>query len=328
MKLVKKQPASTLQAKPSDNGFSQSMLTTLEMCPRKFLLSYRKITPRLAKTEAFFFGNVFHEMVDFFYENKPPRDDMTLLEVISFTENRWNEYVISNSEITFVDEKLLLDRFNATSLAYGYYRKHKKDWERKVFSEIAFDYHWEGYRLKGKIDGLLLDADNSVWKLEHKTRSQVSEENLLEVLKLDFQNLFYSIAVEEHGFNLNGTYYNVQRKPALRQKTGENRMDFAQRVFNDIKEREDWYFIRVQIIYTQDDLDQFKSDLCLLLERAKNIVDSAQATRSCSQCDQGTWRCEYLPLCADGREDLYRVRDELFPELKGDTEKCLKSLKL
>lgn len=139
--------------------------------------------------------------------------------------------------------------------------------------------------LIGRLDGVA--SDGSI--IEHKTTSQEISEEYEYGLLWDEQILAYMALT-----GARKVYYTVCRKPTIRQKKGEDDEAFFHRMV-------DWYDedteskIRLLVITrTDEEVDQFLSDL---KNEVREIHDAKCMYRNTLHCFRYGRRCEYAQIC-------------------------------
>jgi len=133
--------------------------------------------------------------------------------------------------------------------------------------------------LRGKWDSVF-GEDDGIWLLEHKTKGTVDEQTIRRQLTFDLQTMFYVVALKEHirtntrkemkGKKVAGVLYNVVRRPlsggkgsirqhkATKNKPGETKEHFYDRVAKIIQEDSENYFFRWKVVLTKGDVAAFK----------------------------------------------------------------------
>jgi len=193
--------------------------------------------------------------------------------------------------------------------------------------EPVFDVRWNGFRLRGKCDGIYRakskKGKGKLWLFETKTASQLQEDTLLKRLQFDFQNLFYITAMSEHlGEQIVGAMYNVVKKPSLRMGKQDNNDwgTYVERVIADVEADTDKYFARFEVPYPAVKREQFAETL---LDKLNMFSDwcagnGDQVTYANESSCVARWPCSYLNACASGDFVSYEQRPHLFNELEDD----------
>ena len=197
------------------DGVTQSLLSSFINCHQQCEYILNKWEMPKKKT-ALIFGGLFHFLIEHYLKalmDSKPIPDFSELERM-WIKSEGKEYYKEDPEET---EKLL-------GFASALFPEYVKFWERDDTKRIKwlaleeeFDVNYEGFKLRGKRDGLLQytkDKKKLPWLLETKTTSRIDEGTLEEALEFNFQNLFYLTATEiETKQKLGGILYNIIRKP-------------------------------------------------------------------------------------------------------------------
>jgi len=253
-----------------DDGATMSLLTTWRSCPTKA----RCVMAGMYKpgfSKAIIFGNVFHSALewvlnqykagvldspDWFY------DTCNLRALIqSLNEEFSAEYTLADG----TGKGYFDEAFNFLPVVIPlYFRYWKEDFfgdDKKEFVEIEKSFkvkYLDKVSLRGKRDAIYKDSKCDMWLMEHKTKSRIPEHALSMTISRDFQVMLYIAAYYlETGIKLKGVLYNIIRKPMLRQKKTESQGDFFKRVAVDIKQREQFYFMRFNVPIPWSDIGVF-----------------------------------------------------------------------
>lgn len=307
------------------DGVTQSLLQNWLACRYRTDLILKGWQLPLTK-DALWFGDLFHLLLEIHYTFLATEKSFTqsLLKGFFQTFEKNNQNIKQES----------IEKFfaMAEALYFPYVDHWEKDDKKKqwISLEPEFEVDFQGFKLRGKIDGIFKIKDK-LWLLETKTKSQVDEKNMLEMLAIDFQNLFYIVAAEllYPKEKIVGVLYNIIRKPQLK-FTGsfrgkkESLQDFSLRMQEDIKKRPEHYFKRYEVKYTKQQLIIFKEELSSLLNEFQiwnNLpLTYYKRSRNRTSCI-GRWNCEFLQACAQGNLAGYVQTRKLFPELAERSKK-------
>lgn len=321
-----------IQYDPIKDGVTQSLLTTWRNCPTLARQHLRGLY-RPGFGEALMYGTMFHAYKDVILnltkqeKIKQPRD---IIDLGDFIERKVAQKLEKEKQEAPQDAKQKIDDLeqiiNVVVLKYfefwkeDFYGSSKKVWED---IEYKFKVPFGSLRipLKGRVDGKFR-LNGKKWLLENKTKSRIPEENLVMVIGRDLQVLLYSLAEQISTGELPvGVLYNIVRKPQLRQKAKESTLDFCKRIYEDIGERPEFYFMRFEIPITGHKIAEFslklENELIRFYDWWRGDIDP-QYTHNCIN-QYGA--CPMLSLCDSDFKDyggLY-VRDHLFRELENDS---------
>lgn len=157
-------------------------------------------------------------------------------------------------------------------------------------------------RLRGKVDGVFeYPKDKTLWALETKTASDINEETLSQALAFDFQCLFYLYTLgQKLGRPFSGVLYNIIRKPSIGRGDDKSSSDYVDKIREDIKKREDWYFARFELSFPQGVQARFLEELKIKLKDFREWWNGNLPTYKNESACRGKWNCEFLPVCAAG----------------------------
>lgn len=300
------------------DGISQSSLKTFLTCRRKWILTQAGLSsPNTLKNT--FFGSLSHEMLDLYYRTEWKDQPMTIEELEVFFGMVADGFITEDHKMVIGVEQVDIEKYMAIALVSGYVVKFgdsEKESFAQVYPEQEFSQVYNGWTLRGKIDGVVQLGDGSAWQLEHKTKSRIDEEGITTTLQFDFQNLFYCFVLEElMGTPIKGIVYNVLRKPALRRGKTETPKEFVTRVREDIIARQDWYFMRYEVIYSKRDKAQFKKNLDDILQEVDLFLEGGLAdVQNPAHC-LTPFTCTFLDVCYKKELGRLVTRETLFPEL-------------
>jgi hypothetical protein len=206
-------------------------------------------------------------------------------------------------------------------LAYIIHWRHTdKDWETLAY-EQKFEIPLEnGWLFQGKMDKLARwKTDGLVYLWERKTTAQTGE-SYYQRLRCDSQIKGYCLAVQRTGYGeTRNVLYDVLKKPLLRQRNSEDDISFAQRLGEEYVNRPEKYFERRNIVFTQEELDDYYCQLVYTTRMIEMCLDEGYWVQNCSPARKGG--CIYFPLCVEGEgtwaEKLFTFRPPEFfhPEL-------------
>jgi hypothetical protein len=225
-------------------------------------------------------------------------------------------------EIIKIDEQEILKSYAAVILE-NYVQYYKKDFQEMRFEAVeeSFDFEYKGFRMLGKIDGRFKDKNNGLWHIEHKNYRQIGEETMILRLSFDLQNLFYLLMDRvQNKRQLHGVIYNVIRKPDVRKL--KNPSEIYEYLSNEIKKNPEHYFVRFEIPYTKDSLDQFEKELLYKLDELSRLITEVKNGRNIlevfykNECACTIpYTCSFLNACASGNMCQYKQHKNLFEEV-------------
>jgi hypothetical protein len=240
------------------------------------------------------FGSLFHALLEAWYTNW----GLTPISVLRQVEPIWRKRArLLGDEAQAVEKDLAV----AGALFQRYCTFWLKQDTKKKWLELegVFDQPWNGYRLRGRCDGLY--ERGGVWLFETKTKSTLVEDNIAKALAFDWQSLYYILAKEaQTGKKIAGVCYNVIRTPSLKLGQDERLPDYCKRLGEDVDKRPDWYFMRYECAYTRKGVEWAAVELRNKLAE----FDTWAHGQSQTYCNQASccsrWQCSFLPACATG----------------------------
>jgi len=152
-------------------------------------------------------------------------------------------------------------------------------------------------RMAGKIDGELINSDGELFILDHKTRSNLANLDLIAGLSMDHQALFYIILLNARGKDPVGFIYNLAAKPQHR--TG----DFPalkRRMYEAILKDPEKY-VRLETVYVEDTAVARAAEH---LQKTVHMMDNLSpdtVTMSPARC-RDYEGCPFIELCQNGAD--------------------------
>jgi hypothetical protein len=300
-----------------NTGISNSMLSGWTFCRYLFLVVINRYR-RPDKVFTTGFGTLFHDILELTYQYVHDNFVFPSLGIVKKWLIEWEERNTDDMRSDEVKEKDLL---LAEILMEGYMKFYYKDvTDYKIISlEEKFDEQFHGYRLRGKIDGVLGKiADDRFYTFEHKTKGQIVSDVIKQILTFDPQNLFYITAKERQDVNTKyvGTVYNIIRNPKHKILKNESLRMFRRKVRLDIQGRPQHFFVRFTQPYSQEIKDLYKIHLISKLKDIQLFLDRGILPYPNESACHRQWACEHLNACSSGQLIGYKKYDKLFPELE------------
>jgi hypothetical protein len=279
----------------------------------------------------FTFGNVVHgtlESVNLKMQagkySKPP-SKASVLKHLAKTERLWRQENRRASKKSIEDFELCLGY--AEAIVPAYYRYWWDDFKTMEWLgvEKEFSIPWKlrdgkRTRFRGKRDGeFIYKPDGNLWLFETKTSSQVREQDLLDTLELNFQLRNYCVSLRHQtGDWPSGAWYNLVRRPGLRQKQTESTKEFIDRIAADVDDRPEHYFKRIEVPLDPIDLREHEKFM------DNTIHDFYDWWRgmgnhypNLTACRAAYGVCDFAKACKGEVMKLnYMRRDKLFSELE------------
>lgn len=307
------------------DGITQGLLGTWRQCREAAWLFLQGYSLR-GTTMGLTFGNLIHAILDLVYSDiqngklKQLPEPKRIKTYIQKVEGIWEEENprADKQTIEYKEHSFLLAEAIMPFYFQYWHKDLKIDW-MGVEQHFAVPYKLEDGRktiLRGKMDGLY--SPRKPWLFETKAKSQINENNLVDILPLDFQNNFYLYNVRSiHKIQPAGVKYNVIRRTQMTQGKKENIKQFAARVAADVEKRPEHYFYRYEIIIGKDEMDKFEKELQgQIVEFYDWWQDKVAHYRNPNQCETKYGRCNYLGICAGPNYSQYEKRKKVFRELE------------
>ena len=275
------------------DGLTQSLISAWCDCPQRFV--YKTERWEGFQRDTTNFGTMMHDALEKIYNitgRAPTRKDVD----------------------KFLEDQDDLNGMKAFVLLNEYLDIYKSDFTKKKFIDVekVFDVYFNGVRLRGKFDGIFQAKDESMWIIEHKTKSQINEDDMLLKLSFDFQNQFYLLCAEKvYHKSFSGILYNVIRNPTHKQGAKENKVDFQKRLQKEVAGNPEHFFKRFEVPYTKKQLTVFKEELTNKIESIKRRI----VYRNQGACSS-PFRCSFLNACGTGKMTGYTQTKDLFSEIK------------
>lgn len=301
----------------SEVGITQSLLGSFQTCRRRFLFDVNRWSRPDAALK-FEYGTMVHEVLDRMYTGFTNKEFKygDLVDVITAAIDAYRFSAV------WSEEAAEIARAKAQAMLECYILVHQNDFSELRFEEVegVFAVMWRGFKLRGKKDGRFRAKDKSVWHIEHKNYSRITEDIMPMLLTFDLQNLLYLLAdMVENKRLLSGVLYNILRNPEVRKKDGT-----AADLYKVLKEKimadPRHYFIRYEIPYDRKALDQFEVELFEKLSDLDAIVKDNPARHfvRCYKNEhacESPYRCDYVNVCASGSMFGLVQTPKLFEEL-------------
>ena len=317
---------------PTRDGVTFSLLSTFLDCREKARLYLKGWTPQTSSM-ALTFGSIIHKIDEWV------RDDIrskTLKEVpstdhikglIKKVESLWYKDNPRHGikELEHLELSLLL--------AEGVLPKYFQYWY-KDFSELKWelvegmfkipiiphDREDNEYKtfIRGKIDGSFRLGKGGPWLFETKTKSRIDEEILADILPYEMQANIYLSALRRLGSESpSGLLYNIIRRPAIRQRKSESIKAFADRVAEDVRDRPDWYFVRMEMSIDKEEIIRFEHELeDLVSDFLQWWSGKSGHYKNTNHCQNKFGLCPFVGICLRNDKTNYFQRKTVFRELQ------------
>lgn len=291
---------------------TNSMRNKFASCHRAFKFCYEDLKRPIKTSDALNFGTAMHSMLEDYWNGKvpmlPAMDDpyqeMTLLALFEGYQKRWLEsdrktYETIGTEMRF-DAPLMNPETGGTS---------------------------KTFHLSGKIDALAKEkTTGKVVIVEHKTTGQDigPGSDYWRKLPIDGQVSGYYCGAEALGHQASTCLYDVIRKPTIKpykatpedkrkynkdgslskacRENDETPDEWYERLAADIAIRHDYYYARIEISRSDNDLLEYLFDMWAVSREIADAQRMNRWSRNPQACSvYGT--CEYFGVCT-GEQDI------------------------
>ena len=287
---------------------TNSMRSKFASCHRAYQFAYVEMMRPLVPSEALTFGTAMHSLLECYWTNAQP------------------DFSQATTGDAYKDKTLL-------ALFEGYCEKWSDD-DATRFEHIAAEVGFEAplmnpetsgvsktWTLAGKIDAIAKEkATGKIFIVEHKTTSQDigPGSDYWRKLSIDGQVSGYYVGAQSKGFDVENCLYDVIRKPTikpLKATPEENRKykkdgtlyagqrefdetpeEWYERLKADIAERPDYYFARVEVVRSADDLVDYLFDMWAVGREIADAERLGRFSRNPQSCS-AFGKCEYFDVC-------------------------------
>lgn len=309
-----------------EHGITQGLLYSWLSCRQKARWSLLGYSPK-GGSLSLTYGSIIHLVLEKIYTDIQKKKITSIPEIkyvhkqIQLIENDWikENPRMSAQEREYLELSLLI----AEATMPIYFEFWKKDIKQLKWldleNEFAIPYSLDDGRktiLRGKMDGVF--ENNGLWLFETKTKGWIDENTLVDMLPFELQcNLYVWVLNVMKKKYPKGVLYNIIRKIGLQQKKGETIGQFSKRCIEDIRSRPEFYFIRLEVLFSKQDIERFDMRL---KEMIKDFYDWWQGKSghypNPGSCSDKYGRCKFLTACSSGNMSTYEKRKKVFNELE------------
>jgi len=273
---------------------SASMRAAYKSCPRKVFYRYvAGIQPKTGGSKAQAIGRAYHKALYLIRQGHK----------VPVAINEANKELIQDLQEFDLGLDAIEDeqsRLNAYILGYGiFYKDDPKqtaacEYEIRTDTEVAY------------ID-CIQEIDGCKWVIEDKTTSRL-DPNLEMALRLDEQLLNYNVLLNSEGILPKGIKYRQTLKTSTKRTKKETGTDYAHRVLDlYCGERNADFYREIPVAFGPAQLTAYSLQKDRLDRRIRQMFKTHTLTGwDCNpgEC-MGKWGpCEWLPLCANGTDQL------------------------
>lgn len=296
-------------------SLSQTLINAFCQCPRQFMFMLDR-WEQPGKEINTFFGTVVHEMLDKctghgkeeILESLPKLVHTYISDKSTKRELEW----LTPSECAYQEGIILV-------VLEEYYEYYGDELDKDVvMCETKFDLRYRPsskMAITGKIDRVERDKRGFIC-IDHKTAGEISEDEKLLSLPLNFQLKFYSHAVNVLTGEIPTRFrHNMIRRPKHKPKYNEKLPTFLNRLREEIKANPAHFFMRFECEFTQADYKAFMAELDIKMDAIESLcAGKTKAIHNEAFC-VGTYKCPYLMACSTNSLAYYKQRKYISPEL-------------
>jgi hypothetical protein len=325
---------------PFTHGVTYSLLSRWLECPEKFRLGYVDLWTPLKVSGAMSFGSIGHAALEHIYSSGAMEglrgagmstvrkaeailvDRLSRFMATAYAEDRQKLERNTTGDPNEMDE--LEETYGVAHITLdAYCREWVTDYREidwiDLEREFAFPYALKDGRritIKVKIDGAFNTQSKALWLFETKFKGRIDEDAILDKMPYDLQVQLYMWAMEVmYGRKPEGVMYNVVRRSQLRRKQSERRNEFHNRIREDIKARPEFYFMRHNVSFYEDEIRRARVEIGKIIEAFVSAWENRFFFRNSGACD-ARGKCFFINVCSRGMaKGLYR-RDKIFAELE------------
>lgn len=278
-------------------GITQSLLSNYMACPKRFLIAVNGYTEK-ARTNMQT-GILGHRLCQVAREGRNWER--------ALRDFKFDSWLSAN------DKEIMRAVMRAIIPAYLEYWKAQGNPWHIIKPEHTFDVRLGQYRLRGKIDGVWTDKLKQLGILEIKFKSRISEDEFMERLPMDFQSLFYLLALHlERQVYPKKVVYDIIRYPQRKAGTTKPK-ELYESLKKDIEKNPEYYFYRYETEFTPKDIEAFRLELVQKLDELDGRSNWYKNQFAC----YSPYRCPYMRFCITGRPEGL-IQKQLFSELEDD----------
>lgn len=314
-----------------ESGITQSFVNSFIQCKRTCYERYINGWIPKNKSVWFEFGTVFQYVIEKVFEEstncnikKPIESSELVKKYISVYENEVKDKNVSldTDEIEYSEIIYSL----AEKMLPLYFQYRASDFEAEVVfneSEFWIDYELDDTQqiktvpIRGKID-LGLKKNDKLWIYDTKCLSVIQPDIIVGTVQHEIQPMLYLWASHIMNENPIGFSYNIIRRPSQRRKKDEKINDFTDRIMEDVIDRPEHYFLRINMEISKDEVihwfvNEFLSILTEISKWETNEFYPRYINPNNLQTKYG--KSPYFNLLCYKNETMYYKATKTFTEL-------------
>lgn len=277
---------------------SQSALTRYLECRMKAKLS-REGWKSIRSSDPLTFGSLAHYVIEHVFRDlKRMPTEAEIKKLVDAASKEADVGRASPAQIESIEKSC---RILDLELPH-YFQRWRLDFVECEFSliEAEFDLPYKNICRQYGFFDRVFRRKGKLWLTDTKTKSRIEDENIMEMLHIDFQFMYFLVALRKlAGEQPAGAVMDILRRPNLRPGKTETDVKFYARMAEDFKERPEHYFVRFEVTVDKAELDDFEKELDVLLpEYVAWRGGKIPTFKNTTACMAKGFTCEFLPICA------------------------------
>lgn|SRR3990167_548691 len=312
------------------NGVSQSMLMNFLKCRQFTKLYIEKYRP-IISASYFRYGEICHAILEEIYKqimNDKRNEVPTNAEIIKLIDEKVEDYRDKNKIIINPEEEQLaeIQSVMIEKTLSGYFKYwYKEDFKKVKWLEQEKEFKFKLNNNVVPIRGIrdaAYSIKEGIYLFETKTKAQIDESTLSELLAFDFQVMLYAVSMNnDYGKYPIACRYNIIRRPSNRLGKNENLEQFGKRLEEEVKKRPEYYYVRYMIDISKKQLEEFQKELEIIINEFVAWNEGKLKTfKNIGSCVTKFGVCQYLPICAYNDFSKFRKTDEVHSELMNENK--------
>ena len=282
---------------------TQSELVTFGKCPRLHKYKYVELLRPQTKSKAMSRGTAAHLGI----EHRSP--------------SAASDYILSFQDRVFGQEAKD-ELFMAAGVAEALVAGALERWSywparREVEFSIPLINPATGRQSRRHCFSGVLDGLDATAVYEFKTTSRL-DASYIDRLDIDFQvSAYLEAASRLLGWKVRKVFYAVAKWPGSKKRKGETPEEYVNRIKDDYKDRQDFYFHHEMVTRTEEQMDLWRQEAWEIHKRILEIDNGGFAIRNTESCVGRYGRCAFLDLCCGAvTRDAYETVDRPHQELR------------
>lgn len=294
---------------------TNSSLTAFKTCPRKYEIQYEKGYVPADEGKALSFGKLFHAAIEAWYG--AGRGLEQALKVIAEA----GETDLNLDSFDIVKAQVLMEGYHATYKDEPYEVVVVEKEYRAPLLNPETSRESQTFSLSGVMDAILKREGRLFIKETKTTSDDISpESDYWRRLVMDSQVSGYYLGAAANGYEIENCLYDVIKKPGLepykatpadkRKYTKEGKLyanlrendetaqEYYDRLKADVFSRPDFYYGRKEVPRSQNDLEEYLSDIWGLADTLRGYRNRGRFPRNTNSCFTVYGKCRFFDFCS------------------------------